>query len=378
MAFVVSLDSSGNENNWSSTNLAGGDVTLDTPQNNFANLNLLYVLGTTTPVLTQGNLKFTGHGSDYKTAEATISVRTGAWYWETYFSVDSGSITGFVGIIRGTGAGDSTYPGNDYSNNNVYGISYQSGGLIRGATGGGGTGGEQIQTGLTTYAAGDIIGCAVDIPSGTITWYKNGTEVSSSAQTGMSASYEWMPAIANYDSTEHATCNFGQNGTFNGAITAGGNSDANDIGDFKYSVPSGYLALCSKNIADPTIAQGTDHFNTVLYTGNAGTNAITGAGFQPDLVWTKVRNAVGQHSLFDAVRGATKRLTVDTTAVESTVATSLTSFDSDGFTFGNEAVNNSGETYAAWNWKAGGAPTADNSAAAAAVPTAGSVKNRWS
>ena len=42
--------------------------------------------------------------------------------------------------------------------------------------------------------------------------------------------------------------NFGQDSTFNGQVTAGGNSDANGVGNFKYSVPSGYLALCTKNL----------------------------------------------------------------------------------------------------------------------------------
>ena len=36
--------------------------------------------------------------------------------------------------------------------------------------------------------------------------------------------------------------------------------------------------------------------------------------------------------------------------------------------------NGSGDTFVAWNWKAGTAPTADNSAGAGATPTAGSVK----
>ncbi len=42
--------------------------------------------------------------------------------------------------------------------------------------------------------------------------------------------------------------NFGQDSTFNGGTTSGGNRDGNGIGNFKYSVPSGYLALCTKNL----------------------------------------------------------------------------------------------------------------------------------
>jgi hypothetical protein len=117
----------------------------------------------------------------------------------------------------------------------------------------------------------------------------------------------------------------------------------------------------------------------VLYSGTSANQSITGVGFQPDWVWVKVRNAVGQHSIFDAVRGATIRLGNGATSVgnaaESTVAESLKSFDSDGFTFGNEAGNNSGETYVAWNWNAGGSTVINTdgtiSSNVRANPTAG-------
>jgi hypothetical protein len=56
------------------------------------------------------------------------------------------------------------------------------------------------------------------------------------------------------------------------------------------------------------IDKPTDHFNTVLYTGNNSTNVITGVGFQPDLVWLKDRDNANSHNLYDSVRGATKAL----------------------------------------------------------------------
>ena len=100
----------------------------------------------------------------------------------------------------------------------------------------------------------------------------------------------------------------------------------------------------------------------------------TGLKFQPDFVWTKSRDAVNRNQLFDSVRGATKAIESDTTFVESTEPTALTAFDTDGFSLGSSSnVNSSGTTYVAWNWKAGGAPTATNSAGAGNVPTSGSV-----
>ena len=50
----------------------------------------------------------------------------------------------------------------------------------------------------------------------------------------------------NYSGTQY--WNFGQDGTFSGQQTAQGNSDANGVGNFYYAVPTGYLALCTKNL----------------------------------------------------------------------------------------------------------------------------------
>jgi hypothetical protein len=102
--------------------------------------------------------------------------------------------------------------------------------------------------------------------------------------------------------------------------------------------------------------QPKDNFNCTIYTGNNSTNAQTGVGFQPDLIWFKRRDSGAQHSLFDAVRGVTKGLASDTNAAESTISDALTSFDSDGFTLGADSgnyINLNSATYASWNWKAG-------------------------
>jgi hypothetical protein len=111
-------------------------------------------------------------------------------------------------------------------------------------------------------------------------------------------------------------------------------------------------------MAYTTIKKPSDYFNTKLYTGNgypaSNSNNITGVGFQPNLVWLKVRSNADNHCWFDSVRGVQKRLASNLTAVQSNRATALTSFDSDGFTLGDNSESNSENyTYASWNWKAG-------------------------
>tara|TARA_R110002072_G_scaffold48879_1_gene133522 strand:+ start:175 stop:1218 length:1044 start_codon:yes stop_codon:yes gene_type:complete len=114
-------------------------------------------------------------------------------------------------------------------------------------------------------------------------------------------------------------------------------------------------------MAYTTINKSSLHMNTKLYTGNGGTNAITGVGFQPDWTWIKSRNASNNHRNYDAVRGATKIIYQNLTNAEATQSNGLSAFNSDGFTLGDDGNSNSNNaTYASWNWKAGGGQGSSN------------------
>jgi hypothetical protein len=109
-------------------------------------------------------------------------------------------------------------------------------------------------------------------------------------------------------------------------------------------------------MAYTTINKHTDYFNTKLYSGNGSTNAITGVGFAPDFAWIKERTSTSTHVLGTTIQGTGKRLSSATSDAEASLANIFTSFDSDGFTHGaDNGVNESGQTYASWNWKANGA-----------------------
>ena len=108
-------------------------------------------------------------------------------------------------------------------------------------------------------------------------------------------------------------------------------------------------------MAYTTIDNPELYFQVKLYTGDGSTPSITLDGdedMQPDVVWIKNRDATDSHCIFDAVRGATEVLHVDTSALEATDADTLTSFDSDGFALGaDDKVNTNTENYVAWCWK---------------------------
>ena len=111
--------------------------------------------------------------------------------------------------------------------------------------------------------------------------------------------------------------------------------------------------------------QPSDHYNTKLYTGTGAELAITGVGFQPDLVWVKNRDSANSHQLYDAVRGTTKYIESDNTTVELTSSDGITTFGADGFTLGGNltGANNSGDDFASWNWKANGSGSANTDGA---------------
>ena len=107
-------------------------------------------------------------------------------------------------------------------------------------------------------------------------------------------------------------------------------------------------------MAYSNINKPTDYFNTVLYSGTGAAQSITGVGFQPQILWQKSRSAAQNHRLMDIVRGNNLTLKPDTTLAEVANSTTL---DSDGFSFtdgSGENANDSGKTYVAWNWLAGG------------------------
>jgi hypothetical protein len=117
-------------------------------------------------------------------------------------------------------------------------------------------------------------------------------------------------------------------------------------------------------MAYSSIIKPSDYFNTVLYTGNGSTNAITGVGFQPDWLWVKCRSNANGGQLFDVLRTTNSLSPNETDAEANRASDGFTSLDSDGFTMNGSGsggnTNVSSRTYVAWNWLAANG-TASNS-----------------
>jgi hypothetical protein len=121
-------------------------------------------------------------------------------------------------------------------------------------------------------------------------------------------------------------------------------------------------------MAYTTIDDPSAYFHTQLYTGdgssnNAITNDANAGDFQPDWLWIKSRSYSDLHAVFDSSRGRDKRIFPNSANAEgdSSPDNFLKSFDTDGFTIGNDAgLNTSSGTLVAWQWKANGGTTASN------------------
>jgi hypothetical protein len=301
---------------------AGNDSLVDSPTNgsqedtgvggevvgNYCTWNVLG--GNASVVITNGNLDRSGTNNGNKMG--TIGVRSGKWYWE----------------VNNTDVTSSTFLGCTEHNNDpeAYDLSH-----MYWNTGAKITGNAASSYGAS-WTAGDTIGFALDCDNGTFVCYKNGISQGTLA-SGLTG--KTLYPLSRSDGTCAHSANFGQR-------------------PFAYPAPSGFKALCTTNLAEPTIADGSTVMDVALYTGNGSTQTISGLNFSPDLVWIKKRSGSEWHCINDTVRGAELYLSSNTTNAESGASNVLTAFTSTGYTVGSQGlVNDNGFTFASWCWDAG-------------------------
>jgi hypothetical protein len=297
---------------------AGGEV-----RGNYATLNPLSKLNwlsqnsTVTP--SNGNLEF-AVGSAGNMMDCTIAVSSGKWYWET---TQSAYIFNGIRSTRGIPTGDLTYRYYQGNGQIVY-IPYN-------------TTSQTVLTTVATATSGDIIGIALDLDNQTISWYKNNSLLYTATSI---VADEYAPCTGGAAGSSGAFINFGQR-------------------PFAYTAPSGFKALCTQNLPEPTVADGSEYFNAVLWTGNATNRSIT-TGMAPDFVWIKHRSTAENHNLYDVLRGVGYRLESNSSDVQTYYSDRLTAFTSTGFNLGTGYNNTSGTTYVGWAWKANGAGVSNN------------------
>ena len=352
-------------NDWTANNFTtsgtGTDVFSDTPTTNYATLNPLWARNTYgLSTLSNGNLEFGDAGliTSWGGRGSTFEISSGKWYME--WKPTDGSVMSAVLAVLNTGhyGLEHFMVQNPQNQTGCWGP--QENGTLRQII----INGTADSSSAPYYDSldGQIVGIAIDADAGTATWYRNGTAITSLTDVDISTSSKdaWVVmGITSNGSGTSFVANFGQR-------------------EFEQTPPTGYSAWNTANLPAPDIADGSEYFNTVLWTGNATDNrAITGVGFQPSWTWIKTRSVSDNHNLHDEVRGANRQLFTNSTDLEFTSTTLLKSFDSDGFTLGTDSsVNGSGRTLVAWNWLASntsGSSNTDGSitSTVSANPTAG-------
>jgi len=373
MASGMGIDRSGNGNHCGESGIRFDDQVLDTPTNNFAVWSPISKGEKDTGdsandfVLSEGNLKNVQNGESY--AAATIRPTSGKWYCEAYIIGNSayGPNVRYLNIdyshTGGTGAHSAAW--NMYwreTSSQLYRYNEST------------ADNSPVSADLN---AGNIIQWAWDCDSGKV-WIGNNNSNWRDASKGTTGDPEegdnptftlsagqvakfLTPSITAGASTETYVQNFGQDGTFAGNRTLSGSqpySDSEGNGSFFYEPPDGFLALCTKNLPEPSF-KPKEHFDMVLYTGTGGNKTISGYGFQPDLVIGHCRSANQNTHVHDAVRGVEARLSLVNTSQEYADG-ALKTFTSDGYTFDTAgALNTGSETYVNWSWKANGSGSAN-------------------
>ena len=377
----IGADTSGQGNHYAVTSLAAGDVVLDNPENNFAILNKLIDPGQrASATYSEGNLQYTSSDA-YDTAISTIGVNSGKYYFESRFNSNGFQL---IGLRQDPFTQKSTYIGQNSANS---GIAYSRAiSSVVNSTAG-------TTSSVGSASSGDIAQVAFDADNGYVwfginnTYY--GTVDSSTGRftlDGFVSGKDLFPAVGYRDSQ---TLNFGQDGSFANALTGGDvgtATDGNGEGAFKYTPPSGYLALCSANLPDPTIGpqtttQADDHFNTFLYTGTNATNRnIASNTFTPDWVWLKSRSQTDNHVIVDSSRVTGTHL--DSSAVYPNLHTNTTDHEvsdshpkiiTNGVQVSQGLYDNNNVTFVVWNWKANGGSLTTNDASSTSIGTIDSV-----
>ena len=402
----IGADTSGNNNHFAVANLVAASQVEDSPSND-ANNNIgnyptigNWRRSTNPHAVSGGNLIGTGT-DDPGTVQSSVctqAISSGKFYWEV--TLVSGSISSRIGIAvigsrTATAPTDSIYVGNHAVDDTNWALNAWASGTHKGKIGHSASSSvaQANYANNTTFAAGDVIGVALDMDNGALWFANDGTYLGADLSASNAATIAEVAAgtVTNAAVGPNANCavNFNLSSSVVVPIfTTDGVTAVTSINfgqkAFAQTIPSGFKRLMSANMTQPTFKKGAAFYKSLIWTGNgdavvaAGntSRALTGLGFLPDFVWIKSRSSTADHVLADSVRGGSDVQGTDIAIMPNLVNSQgsgvdgghVKTFDSDGFTVrrgdggqsGFAAVNRTDNLYVAFCLRAGGAPTTDN------------------
>ena len=309
------------------------DVVPDTPTNNWSTVNPLHNTGTNGSQ--DGSLVIYSSTTAHRVNTGTISLSSqgGKYYAECWVHTTtrlSNRAAGFgfqVGSDLNGPTGSNNYI--IYSNNNQGRISAN---------------GSTLANNISAAMArdGDVYQLAFDAATGKAwvgmnnTWLNSSGGSTGDPATGANPTFTLSGDVYTFASAYNNTVylNFGQY-------------------DFVYDAPTGFDSVNTANMTAPDIKDGSDYFNTVLWTGNATARDIT-TGHNSNFTWIKHRSSAENHNIYDILRGTGNRVESNSTDKEINYTDRLTAFNSDGFSLGTGYNNTNTTTYVGWSWAGGG------------------------
>ena len=241
-------DSSSNNNDFTLVNLSSADQATDVPTNNFNVFTMLHAYGSSyAATITEGGTKVAFTPANWAGAKGSFGLINGKWYWE--FTLMGNLSNGTFGI-QTTNTLATIYNHHAIQNNNTIFIGYPGLNYYY-WTGGSQTSDESTGWASSTPGAGDVFGFALDLDNSTKRFflYRNGTLLNGASGTNLPTPFQneyVSPFVGGYQA-DGQRWNFGG---YTSATISSAASDENNLGVFEYAPPTGFYALCTKNLAE--------------------------------------------------------------------------------------------------------------------------------
>ena len=224
-------------------NITAADQATDTPTNNFATFNAVLPKAD----LREGATRFFNHDAGEDTNLSTIAVTSGKWYAEFISPSNISGGNGRVGVSANVSGqiSEDVYLGSDAWNV-----------AVTSSTGSVGTNNSFSSYLGSGFSANDLISVALDMDNKKVYFALNGTWGNSgNPATGTNGvalpsayeDYEWFIGVTLVLNTDTFNSIFGGYTSFSISTPE---TDENGYGTFEYAPPSGYYALCTKNLAE--------------------------------------------------------------------------------------------------------------------------------
>ena len=232
----MGADTSGEDNHFAIANLAANNVTTDTPTNNFCTLNSVDNDGV---VLTEGNLTFDSSSGNNEGVRGTMGVQNGKWYYECTITGSAGMAAGNLGYSRPevlVTSGPASVLGLFANGSSDFGLYNNSSGKTS----------LDASDGIDQN---DVIGVALDLDNDTIAYYRESSIMGSAQTINASILGDFLLPVMLDDGGANDVVGHFNFGNPTVALDSG-NADENGYGNFEHAPPSGYYALCTKNLAE--------------------------------------------------------------------------------------------------------------------------------